>query len=137
MYINSHALNAECGHSSGHKASLGALMYWHMFPKGNLHVHLYFNYYQLFSITLNRFLFSKANYFRYFPQEKFILHWLQRYSHCLGRILGPLGLLAPVELYRVLQTQMGLQFQVQWLYWDTVTFSEFILFSSGIWTEIN
>lgn len=85
-----------------------------------LHVHVYFNYYQLFSITLNHFLFSKANYFRYFPQKKFICHWLQLYSHYLGRILRPPGLFAPVELYRVLQTQMGLQFkfndstEIQW-----------------------
>jgi len=131
LYINCHALNAECGHSWSQRI-LGCINVLAQVSQRHLHMHLYFNYYQLFSIPLNRFLFSKANYFRYFPQEKFILHWLQQYSHCLGRILGPLGLLAPVELYWVLQTQMGLQFQVQWLYWDTVTFSEFILFSSGI-----
>ena len=70
LYGNSHALNAECGHSSVYKECSCALTYWHVSQK-YMQVHVYFNYYQLFSITLNHFLFGKAHYFVYFPQEKF------------------------------------------------------------------
>lgn len=60
----------------------------HRVPQKHTHVHLYFNYYQLLNITVNHFLFGKANCLRPFPQGKLALPSSQPHSHCLGRILG-------------------------------------------------
>jgi hypothetical protein len=143
LYMNSQALNAECGCSSVHSnpqvllcINISCLL------TKSTGIRVFFTYYQLFKITVNHFIFSQA-----IINKSIILFSYKRnilfFDHNTEEKPwgGPLSLLASAEHGWFLQTQMRLGCQVWWFFievqWTFLDLFSLTLTSTLKWTKLH